>query len=605
VPEAKRIVALAIGIADAKNLPSLAGAHNGARAFYDWAKASGYEADLLLDADEDQPVTISLLKSRIYDIIGYDGKRRTINKPPIHRFVLYFAGHGVIKEIEQGLWLLSDWYDDQRAVAIEVLKRRLAKFEVKQISIFADACQKLPADVDTADLAVDPVLGNGPGEGIPSPAVDKFIAAHDGTATIMIPGGDPSEDRCLYSGVLMEGLWGKRPEAFSKLRKSYVTSSSLGSYLETAVPAMAKRYGRVINPRSLPTFPEDDNIYYGGKPAVLAPNLPAWPAPDPPRSIAPGGQQAEFQSLSRIKQGLGRQLLNRMKKQVRPRSYETRSGFAVDGPPIKAIWVGKESFAEPHENVAWWRVGLGDDGTQLNHPTPALIEFANGTYAALTSLPNFIASVIYKGDGVTALVYREVYAEPEIASRTEEALSEIESGKLTAGAKTNLAAKLRQQKHADPVLGIISAYLYDSIGDVESIRRMAYYYATFPDNPQPIPYDIALLGLLDGDWRKDGQLQARVPAVAESRPRTKAETQLKWTYEKTPATRGIVGGFWPWLRQGWAYLYDPDDEGQGSPLARAGLVQLRGHLMKGRFTTMREAGGLGLAELFQLHRCTP
>ena len=599
MPEPKRMVALAIGIADAEPLPYLAGAINGARAFHDWAKASGYEAHLLLD--EDDPVTIDLLKTKIYDIIGFKPKARSITKPPIHRFVLYFAGHGLIAEIEQGLWLLSDWRDEGRAVAVEALKRQLAKFGIKQVSIFADACRKLPPTMDTADLGRDKVLGEGPHEPIPFPDIDKFIATHDGTATIMIPGASSREDRCLFSGVLMEGLWGTKPNAFSDQRKGHVTSTSLGTYLKEQVPEVAKRYGRIVHPEWTSNFPDRDNSYYGEPPAPKAPALPDWPRPDSIKSIAGRGANSKLRSLDLAKKKSGRLLVDRMRKQKRPESFETRSGFAVDDATIAAVWVGTANFTAPGKKSNWWHVGQ-KSGYTLARPVPALIEFTNGNFAAVTSLPGFVASLTYRDDGVSALVYRLVHSGLNFATRTEEALGEIESGQLMIGAKADLAVELRKKKHTDPVLGIISGYLYDSIGDIESIRRLAYYYATFSYKGQPIPYDIAMLGQLKGKWRKDGQLSARVPPVKESKPRTRVEQPLKWTYEKTKAATGVVGGVWPWLRQGWAYLDEPSDTEQGSPIVREGLARLKRHLTKGRFTTMDKKGGRKLAELFDLHR---
>ena len=44
MPAEKRMAALAIGVGDAKPLPYLSGAVNGARAFHAWATALGYDA---------------------------------------------------------------------------------------------------------------------------------------------------------------------------------------------------------------------------------------------------------------------------------------------------------------------------------------------------------------------------------------------------------------------------------------------------------------------------------------------------------------------------------------------------------------------------------
>ena len=176
-----REVALAIGIGDARPLPYLGGAVNGARAFHDWASKLGYDSRLL--TDEDQPVTIARLRSELESVLKASDQ-------PIHRLLLYFAGHGLIREAEEGLWLLSDWNNELRAVAVEVLKRRLYMYDIQQIAIFADSCRSLPPDITAADLSADGVLGRGPVREQKQPAIDKFIAAQDGNATFMVPGAD-------------------------------------------------------------------------------------------------------------------------------------------------------------------------------------------------------------------------------------------------------------------------------------------------------------------------------------------------------------------------------------------------------------------------------
>ena len=118
----------------------------------------------------------------------------------------------------------------------------------------------VPADIVSADLTADGFLGKGPGQRSGTVAIDKFIAAQDGTKTFTIPGRDPHDDRCLFSGVLLEGLWGTKPGAFSKLLPGKVTSRSLGAYLETEVPPIAERYEVTLQPSVSPTFPEDDDV---------------------------------------------------------------------------------------------------------------------------------------------------------------------------------------------------------------------------------------------------------------------------------------------------------------------------------------------------------
>ena len=512
----------------------------------------------------------------------------------IYRLLVYFAGHGVIKEMDQGLWLLSDWDEELSALAVEVLKFRLDRFRVNQVAFFADACRSLPADVETARLTEDGLLGKGPAPRSPTgPAVDKFIAAQDGTTTFMIPGTDPDEDRCLFSGVLLEALWGIKESAFSQLLPGKVTSKSLGAYLQAEVRQVAEGYSLTLVPSWSSTFPEGDDIYFGNGPQVTPPVFPPWPPADQLIGVGGPATGAEFRA-TRAAPSTDTRLEEQLRDQERPDAFETRSGFAVDGEAVVGIWTTHDVVAESHGRPNWWRVRPADQGV-LELPAPVLIQFARGLFAATTALPDFIASVLATDRGVAALVYREVDTQPEVATATEDAIGELERGGLRADDATDLAAELRHGKHADPIRGVISAYLYDSIGDVDSIRRMAFYYLQYG---QALPYDIALLARLEGERRDDGLLWATVPAVPSREPRTEDEQGLGWTYSATREMTGPVGGLWPWLRQGWAFLDDPAED--GSTLVLPGLIEAADDLTPARFTTLHHAGARRLADAIGL-----
>lgn len=581
----ERMAAVAIGVSNAAPLPFLGGAVNGARSFHEWALALGYESRLI--TDDTDPVTLIRLREELEDLMRAD-------KGGIHRLLIYFAGHGLIREVEEGLWLLSDWNNELRAVAVEPLKRRLYNYRVEQVGIFADACRTLPADIDTADLTADPVLGRGPGPRSASVAIDKFIAAQDGTRTFMIPAGAPDQDRCLFSGVLLEALWGTKEGAFSALVPGKVTSRSLGAYLQTEVPQMAAIYRTTLVPSVTPTFPENDDIYFGGGAHVIPPVFPAWPPAEALIPLEADAASHQLRDSLTPASTTESQLEDQLRLQERPDAFATGSGFVIDGEAVVGLWTPAGVLAEVDTAPEWWRIGR-EGNVYLELPAPILIQLASGVFVAATALPRFIASVVATHRGAAAVVYREIYAEPQIATATEHAIGLLERGGLRADDAADLAIELRQGKHADPVRGVISAYLYDSIGDVESIRRMAYFYIR---HGQAIPYDIALLAQLDAELRTDGLLLATVPAVPARKPRTEQESRVEWTHSATSEAIGVVGGFWPWLRQGWAFVDDPAPD--GSTLMLPGVKEAAEDVTSARFTTLNQAGGRRLAEVFNL-----
>ena len=592
---AGRKVAIAIGVATVKSpkFPFLSGAVNGARGFHEWASKLGYESRLVTDEDN-KDVTLARLESEFDAALG---------TKPIRRLLIYFAGHGLFRGADEGLWLLSNSYQDLRAVGLDGLRRRLSTYDIQQVAFFSDCCRSLPPDMDGEDLTADGILDRGPKKERLEPQLDRFLAAQDGKAAFMVPGDVVEEDRCLFSGLLLEALWGTKTDAFSKLAKGKVTSTSLGDFLRREVPKLAARYGQQAAPRSSSGFPEDDNIYFPEGAPPASPAFLPWPPRDGPilaiALLTQGPLQGRPGSLlPRWKRPApsapkSTTWIEKFRKQQRPSSFETRAGFAVNGGKLKGLWTGFGVVAGKSGKPNWWHVG--ESGTKrLSYSAPVLIEFADGLFSATTALPMFIGSLLRESRGVSALVYRKIGEGEQSAMATEAALAAMEAGGLRSDAATDMAVDLRQGKHVDPVLGVISAYLYDSIGDVDSIRRMAYYYV---QHQQTIPYDIALLAQLQG--RRDNRgLWVKVPAVRKRRARTEAEKKHSWTFEGTRAAEGAVGGLWPWMRQGWTYLDDPADD--GSTLILPGLIELIDHIQPARFATLDAEGGRRLAQLFDL-----
>ena len=115
-PSVKRNVAISVAAGDVrvKRFPYLPGAVNAAKAFHFWAQSVGYQSRLV--TDETTPLTFARLRFEIEAaLVGPraqplkpDDDRSVIDAAleaavPIRRLILFFAGHGLIKELEQGL----------------------------------------------------------------------------------------------------------------------------------------------------------------------------------------------------------------------------------------------------------------------------------------------------------------------------------------------------------------------------------------------------------------------------------------------------------------------------------------------------------------------
>jgi hypothetical protein len=591
MPKAKgRMVSVAIGIQNAEGLDALPGAYNGALAFYQWARALKYQSHLLTDAKSE--VTIETLNHKLTDILAGRGR--------IERLVVYFAGHGLIRGAGETLWLLSDWSRKARAVGVELFRNRLYRYDVQQISIFADACRSLPANISAAELAPDPVLDPGESPRIEK-RVDRFTATQDGTETYMVYGAKPSDARCIFSGVLMEGLWGMRPKAFSKVRTDKVTSQSLGDFLEDEVPERAKFYGYELKPTISPTFPEGADVYLERRP-VAPPQFGDWPQAAHDAAGLGGKGDAPGTALEIER---SQRLLNSLRTSAPQRGIGSdQCGFAIEGALPGAAWTRDQRHVEILGNQVLLSPVLAAAGYATT--SPLLVEFEDGAFAATVGLLGFSATMVRDEQGVSAIVYHPAEGSRSPSTEMAEmALAFMEYRGLRADAVIELASQLRRYKHVDPVLGVISAYLYDSIGDRDSIRQIAYFYA---EKHQSIPYDVAMLAMLQVQGVAfDNNYVAKVPAVPKRKPRTRAERELEWTYASTPEIWGVVAGVWPWMRQGWELLEDAKSD---LLIDRPELVGLRQYLTRSRFATLRYEGaarliaGLGLVR-WQAERANP
>ncbi len=605
---ARRQAAISIGVAEAKPLPYLGGAVNGATNFYRWAQALGYDARLV--TDEQAPVTIARVCNELQALLPPQA-------PPVYRLAIYFAGHGVIREAEESLWLLSDWRRTLKGIAVEGLKRRLYQYGLAEIAIFADACKAVPATILELDLDEDSVLGAGPMAGTEADvAIDKFTATPAGAKTYMIPGPTPAEDLCIFSGVLLEGLWGTKATAFSRTEPSKVTSDSLAGFLKTEVPVVAGRYGLRVKPFVSPTFPPGDDIYfeYGSVPGP-PPNLPGWPVPEaaPPSVQGPpqpeiGGPHA-VESVTRDDDDM----------KVVSEAFDLEGLTIEDHLPPSAVTAFPPGTFRVESSdtpiVGYWTTGhvrhgaadtdstsrrtfhLELEATPYPSVEPVLFEFGDGRFVATQAMSGFSCEIRHdQRRGVWSLVYHSTEG-PGPRRQVQKAIRRMERGALRVDGLRDIALDLRQYKHQDPVLGVISAYLYDSIGDQQNIRRIAFYYA---ERGQLIPYDVALLAQLPAFRDSLGTFSMDIPAVPARPPRTALERRFEWTHEATPAISGLVGGLWPWLRQGWVFLEEPTSS--EATLILSEIKDLRANLVRGRFTTLDQAGALKLAAILGLQR---
>jgi len=535
---------LTIGVSRSEPLAPLPGANTVAEEIATWAQQSGFRTELVID-EANNPVTISRVRNILLAMLPSNDE--------VDLFILHFAGHGFRTGAEQNVWLPSDWYQEMRGISVEGLRRQLYRHGIKNLTIISDACRSLPPDIETADITPDPVLPRGPYNPVP-PVVDRFSAVMDGERAFMLKGDQETPARCIFSSVILEGLCGHRDDAFDKHLKDCVIPESLGLFSQSRMREINDRYRLNCTPDIRTGIPRDHVIYYQrGKSLGATPPPPRWPVSlghsihdkaigdritkFPDDQIAVGKEEgSELQYV--------RDSFSLNKKQLRP-----ETNLVVVGKRPERVWARASSR------------GNGDLGRLseycLDFEGPAvqvLVEFTDGIVASAVVYRHLITVLSCDERGVIGWTCVNQWEDiPAQIDSTAEVIASLQRGNLSATQVDQLAVGLRKLKHVNPVLGAVASYLYDYSGDIDSIRRMAYFYCKYR---QAIPFDIAFMGLLDL-VRSEFGYQADVPAVAA---REKKDDLPEWVRRATPDEHGEVAGFWPWLRQGWQFVEDPETE---------------------------------------------
>jgi hypothetical protein len=237
------------------------------------------------------------------------------------------------------------------------------------------------------------------------------------------------------------------------------------------------------------------------------------------------------------------------------------------------------------------RVGFRVESDPLG--TPILVELADGSFTPVVPYEGLYVIIKQSTAGEVIQAFGQRDARDVFRSALK-AISDFAAGLLGADRIDELASQLRFEKHTDPVLGAICAYLYRTLADFDSIRRMAYFYI---ESNQPVPFDIALLGGMKVSRDLDRSLWLHVPAVKSRNPSKRAPLLPEYVIQATPAAQGRIGGRCPWLGLGWDYVTLPRPE--WSALVD-GVAKYAPEIRRSGFTLLPKTVGLELARLWQL-----
>ncbi|WP_156647747.1 caspase family protein [Methylobacterium sp. Leaf87] len=671
-----RRVCVTIGVSRAEGLSPLRAAVTAAEEIGQWAVISGFAdaKDVAVLTDRKDPVTIERVCETLERLLPMGTQTDCL--------LLHFAGHGLREDSTRTLWLPTNWRTKLRAIAVERLKNRLSDYGIANVTIISDACKALANNKDSSDLTPDGVLGSGISAGS-RPIFDRFDAVHDIESAFMIPGSTPEKSRCIFSGALIEALWGATGATDPQF-PGQVTAGSLADYLAARVADLCTTYQVRCTPETLPGRPPNHLIYFDTTrvdPAVI-PTLPTWPAPirtagasqittdqqpeekdafdvDPTVSVDSkfweGSEERaiiirdilgdEFGStnpeITGFEQHLGipavaKRQLNDWTRAIAQTPIEgsaapsktqllwlrAQARGAVEGAAVaerkaarrqstkrlfrlkdlrspiggnllltgvapEAIW---SQAPINHLGYNRWRVACSAGARQL------IVEYEDGVFVPVVVYSALMTIAARDDRGTVGWLFHDGQ-EGRDNRRAVDILVRLQAGELLPSQVDEVTALLRQSKHGNPVLGAICAYLYDYAGDLDSIRRMAFFYVS---RGQPIPFDIALMGELRISRDDDGGYNVAQAAAVQARACAERHARLPdFVSRATPEATGPVAGSCPWLRQGWDFIDAPSD--LEAALVQ-GLPDIRRHLLPETFTSFDREGGMILAEHWGMER---
>lgn len=311
----------------------------------------------------------------------------------------------------------------------------------------------------------------------------------------------------------------------------------------------------------------------------------------PPRSNPVSARTNVLELMQQNQNTLRRQLSNTSRKIVgRLASAHIREALSDDDPDGISLKIASGDVSQ-----IWGYQTILDRRNRTSfkmdpaHPSEQyLVEFKDGVFAPFIPYPDKRYVMSRLKSGVSAGVYQSNFGMNH--DLTLDLIQCLYDQSLSANDIQKLAATLRESKHENPVLGCIAAYMYRTVGDLDNIRRMAFYYA---DRDQAIPFDIALLGKLERTSRST----VRVPAVHQNNSdRDEFDPLPKWVSNETPEIRGRIGGFCPWLSMGWDYVMSSQYLG-----LTHNLEEVYEYLKPSLFTSFDKKGGNRLIKQWGLY----
>jgi hypothetical protein len=548
---------IGIAVRDATGMQTLPGVWKSVADMSAWAAQAGYRSVVVTDQDG-QPVTVERIATAV----------KAQLQSGLDRIMLYFAGHGFSVPPDQYLILSAGPDVPRQRITRNGFRDMLATYAPKQISVITDACQSMRKFVGLADSVLDPS-----GAEAKTPTFDGFYAAQEGSQAFAFHATANAPELCVFTWVVHRGLTFENSAAAIETAGGVrVTSGSLADYLDRSVPAEAAAHNVWQQPITNTGFRPPNDVYSERvMPGVNAKAI----------SVARAGVPPAPASASRARpiQDLRRRIVSEWRAPFQDWAFARAAligdGLLIDyagedllinrrhalfdigrgtGSPARHI----EPFNSPGDGHAAERRAVAIPGDAFRN-----FDRIGRSHTVLISVDRYSVLVpMHQGlwcalrmdarrdeGNVTDVL---TWGSPYDNSKHSDSLSPLEVlkglllGRIRIDDARHIAAAVRYGKHRDPLMGIVAAYLYDSVGDVDNNRRMCWYYGK---ENQDVPFDIALLARAPIE-SVGNSFVVHVPATHRE-----AGNGPEFTLEATPAETIRIAGIAPVLRAGWAQLH--------------------------------------------------
>lgn len=565
----------------------LPGTQKSIRGMETWASEQGYATKVI--TDDTDPVTPNRLRLELEHLLSSHDR--------LHRVVIYFVGHGFLDPPDQ-IWILSDGPDvNVGRLSRNTLRASIATYRPEQISMISDACLEARNFASGAISVIDDRPG--PRRRV---FVDNFYSTLPNDPSFFFRGENDTDEFCLFTSVLLDFLNGRDERAFRLTNEISEAVTTQTLYLN--LPDAVLDRGAILNvdqePRIEPGFPQGDDVYSRFAKGVHIEPPPSGPRttsdgttttiePPPNSSIATNRLDAHplEQRISTndftLPPLLDSEHLDRLRVEARLLGQEMVALIHHSGPNASWGFIVNEGptgfFTGPirdSKDEGWWCPILRSD---LDEPVPYVgrrprpfLTISWSTTAdpydhLFTMLPVFdrlMATVHLRNSpdthdtGCIQLSWTPDYTSYSYTKKTQtawRALNALAGGRLQSKDAIPIADSLRDEKHANPMIGIVCAYLYDLVGDTDSISRLCHFYV---EHDQGIPFDIAMLS--GGEIRQtDDGWDVLYGASVEDKLRSKQDIP-SYLWHSTPEGMGRVAGAAPLFRSGW-YRLDAQKHG--------------------------------------------